>query len=182
MSLSQLTFLDWAFLVVILISTGLALTKGLVRELISLVALIGGFILAVFYYPALGGRLSAWTRTDAIASLMAFVVIFVGTLLLGALISLLVNRFVKMASLEWVDRLLGGLFGVLRGWAVCSIIVLAMVAFPVRDNEVLAKSLLAPFMLAGARAVVIAVPQDLKNQFEEGYKKVISILNQSKSQ
>jgi membrane protein required for colicin V production len=182
MSLGRLTSLDWVFLVVTLASTGFAITKGLVRELISFAALIGGFILAVLYYPALGGRLVAWTRTDTIANLLAFVAIFIGTLLLGALISFIVNRFVKMASLEWIDRLLGGLFGFLRGWAACSVIVLGMVAFPVRDNEVLARSLLAPFVLAGARAAVYAVPQELKNRFEEGYKKVISNLNQSKSQ
>jgi membrane protein required for colicin V production len=178
MTTSRFTFLDWVFLVVFVVSVGLAVTKGLVRELISLAALIGGFVLAVLYYPALGGLFMGWTRTDSIAYLIAFVLIFVGTLLAGALAAFLVNRFVKMASLEWIDRLLGALFGFLRGWAICSVIVLGIVAFPVRDYEVLGRSYLAPFLLAGARAAVLAVPQDLKSRFEEGYKKVIALLNQ----
>jgi uncharacterized membrane protein required for colicin V production len=47
---SQLTSFDILFAGIILVSTIFALMKGLVREIISLAALIAGFVLAVFYY------------------------------------------------------------------------------------------------------------------------------------
>jgi membrane protein required for colicin V production len=98
----------------------------------------------------------------------------------GAIAAYVANRFVKMASLEWFDRLLGGVFGFLRGWAVTSIIVLALIAFPVRDNLV-AQSQLAPYLLAGARAAVLVVPQELKDRFHEEYRKVLETWNRNRS-
>jgi membrane protein required for colicin V production len=107
-------------------------------------------------------------------------VIFVGCIVLGAIIAFLFNRFVKAASLEWVDRLLGAVFGFLRGWAVASIIVLALVAFPVKEHMV-ARSVLAPYLLAGARAAVLVVPSGLKTKFYEEYKKVLQVLNEKRT-
>jgi membrane protein required for colicin V production len=179
MQLSQWTFLDYLFVCILLVSIGLAVTKGLVREIVSLVALIGGFILAVLYYHSLGSLLVEYCRTDSVASFIAFLMIFIGCLLLGAILSFLINRFLKSASIKWIDRLLGGIFGLLRGWAIASILVLALIAFPMREN-VVPQSVLAPYLLAGARAAVLLVPQDLKDKFHEQYKKVLERWNQKR--
>ncbi len=180
MHLSQWTYLDFLFALIILVSTVLALTKGIVREIISLVALVGGLILAALYYRSAARWLVEYSRSDTVADLVGFVIIFLGCLVAGAAIAFIVNRFVKMASLRWVDRLLGGLYGFLRGWAVASIIVLALIAFPVRP-EAVPKSQLAPYMLAGARAAVLIVPSDLKAKFYEEYQKVLRDWNQSRN-
>ncbi len=176
---SHWTFLDFVFLGIVLLSTGFALTKGLVREVVSLVALLSGLVLAVLYYPVTAAWFKDWVRTETLADLIGFMILFLGCLLVGAIISFLINRFVKAASLEWVDRLLGAVFGFLRGWAVASIIVVALVAFPVKEN-VLAHSVLAPYLLAGARAVVLVVPKDLKAKFYEEYKKTLQVLNEKR--
>ncbi len=179
MQLNQWTFLDFVFAIVIVLSTGFALTKGLAREVISLVALIAGFILAILYYPVTAHWFLEFSRNESVANLIGFMIIFLGCILIGAVAAFLVNRFVKMASLEWVDRLLGGLFGFLRGWAIASIIILALIAFPVRENLV-ARSYLAPYLLAGARAAALMVPQDMKNRFNDEYKKVLQQWNQNR--
>jgi membrane protein required for colicin V production len=181
MHLSQWTFLDFLFSGIILISVGFALTKGLVREIVSLIALIGGFVLAVLYYGVPARPLADLTKTDSVANLIGFMTIFLGCILVGTIISFVVNRFLKAASLQWVDRLLGGLFGLLRGWAIASILVLAIVAFPVNHN-LIARSFLAPYLLAGARTAVLLVPHSLKDQFNEQYKKVLQIWNQNRGE
>jgi membrane protein required for colicin V production len=170
--LNHWTFLDFLFVFIIIISIAFAVTKGLAREIISLVALITGFVLAVFMYPTVALWLAEYTRTQAVADLLAFLFIFLGTLIVGALAAFGVNRFIKMASLEWIDRVLGAIFGLVRGWAVSSIIVLALIAFPVSQITV-EKSYLAPFLLAGARAAAYVVPAELKDRFYEEYKKVV---------
>jgi membrane protein required for colicin V production len=179
MTIGQWTILDSVFVFIILLSVVLALRKGLTRELISLAALIAGFVMAALYYPVAAVWFADLARTEAVANLAGFLVIFFGCLLLGALIMFLVNRFLKMSSLEWLDRVLGGLYGLLRGWAVASILVLPLVAFPVRANAV-ARSQLAPYLLAGARAAVWAVPKDLREKFYGEYKKVVQELNSSR--
>ncbi len=180
MHLSKWTVLDFTFVLTILISMILAVRKGLARELISLAALIGGFILAVCYYPAVGSWFTEYTRTEGIAHLIAFLFIFIGTLAVGAVAAYMVNRFVKSASLQWVDRILGALYGFVRGWAISSIIVLALIAFPIR-HDTLARSYLAPFLLAGARGAVLLVPRTLKDQFYAEYQKVLQAWNQNRN-
>lgn len=180
MHFNQWTFVDFLFAGIVLVSIGFALMKGLVREIISIVSLIGGFILAVLYYPLAGSRLVEFCRTESMACLAGFLAIFLGCLLIGAIAAFIVNRFVKAASLKWVDRLLGGVFGLLRGWAIASILVLALIAFPIRDNLV-SHSVLAPYLLAGARAAILLVPEDLKNKFDEHYRKVLHSWNQNRS-
>jgi membrane protein required for colicin V production len=180
MHLSQWTFLDYVFAGIVLVSTGFALTKGLVREIISLVALIGGFVLAVLYYPAVGNMMIDFTRTDSVAHFLGFLIIFAGCILFGSIAAFLVNRFVKAAKLKWVDRLLGGVFGLLRGWAIASILVVALIAFPIRE-AMMTRSVLAPFLLAGARAAILLVPQNMKDKFYEHYQKVLDSWNQNRS-
>ncbi len=177
---SQWTFFDILFLAIILVSTGFALMKGLTREIISLVALAGGLILAALYYPVPARWFMDVTKTDAIANLIGFLLIFLSCLLIGAIAAFIVNRFVKMASLKWIDRLLGGIFGFLRGWAVASVIALALIAFPV-SQQPMARSVFAPYLVAGARAAVLLVPQDLKVKFNEQYQKILQSWNHDRS-
>jgi membrane protein required for colicin V production len=180
MHLGQWTFLDFVFAGIILISIGFAVLKGLVREITSLLALIGGFILAVFYYHVPARMLADFCKTESIANLLGFSIIFFGCLLIGAVIAFCINRFMKAASLQWIDRLLGGVFGLLRGWAIASILVVALIAFPVHEN-MMAHSVLAPYLLAGARAAAHLVPRDMKDKFNEQYRKVLQSWNENRS-
>jgi membrane protein required for colicin V production len=179
MSLSAWTALDYLFVLIVLVSTGFAVFKGLVRELISLIALVAGFFLAAWFYPVISSRLSDFARNQAVADCIGFLVIFLSCLILGAVAAFIVKRLVKMASLEWMDYLLGAVFGFLRGCAVASIIVLALVAFPLRENLV-ERSFFAPYLLAGARVAVWVVPQEMKDKFNEQYKKVLQAWNEAR--
>jgi membrane protein required for colicin V production len=177
---NQWTVLDFFFAGIVIISTVFGMMKGLAREIISLVALIGGFILAVLYYRVPAKRLAEFSRTNSVAELLGFLAIFVGCILIGIIAAFLANRFVEAASLEWIDRILGAIFGLFRGWAVSSIVVVALVAFPVREN-MMKQSFLAPLLLSGARTAILLVPRDLKDKFNKQYKKVLQTWNQNRS-
>ncbi|MEJ2245844.1 MAG: CvpA family protein [Acidobacteriota bacterium] len=181
MPLSQWSFLDGLFIIIFLVSIVFAVMKGLAREIISLASLIGGFILAMFFYPIPAGMVKEFSKTDTIANLIGFIIIFFGCILIGAIAAFLFNRILKAVSLKWIDRLLGGIFGLLRGWAIASILVVALIAFPIRD-DFLARSVLAPYLLTGAKIAVYCVPQKLKDQFNEQYAKVIKAWKQNRSQ
>ncbi|MEJ2110114.1 MAG: CvpA family protein [Acidobacteriota bacterium] len=178
--MSQWSFLDLVFVVIFLVSIAFALLKGLAREIISLASLIGGFLLAVFFYDIPAAWFKELSKTDAIANLIGFALIFFGCILIGAIAAFLVNRLLKAASLKWIDRLLGGIFGLLRGWAIASILVVALIAFPVQ-NDFLARSILAPYLLAGAKIAVYCIPQEMKDNFNEHYAKVVDAWKKNRS-
>jgi membrane protein required for colicin V production len=179
MHFSQWTFFDFLFAGIVLLSTIFALRKGIIREIVSMAALIGGLVLAGLYYRVPAARLAAYTRTESVAELLGFLIIFVGCILIGIIVAFLINRFAKAASLKWIDRLLGGIFGFLRGWAISSVLAVALIAFPFQENMI-ARSVLAPFLLAGARAAIILVPQNLKDKFNEQYRKVLEDWNKNR--
>jgi len=180
MQWNQWTFIDYVFVLIVLVSTAFAVRKGLAREAISLAALIGGFFLAAFLYPVAASWIIGFISTETLAELAGFLLIFLGTIVIGAVAAFLVNRFIKMASLEWIDHLLGVFFGLLRGLAVACIIALALVAFPVRQDT-LSNSFFAPFLLSGARAAILIVPQELKDKFYEQYEKVQEAWDQNRN-
>jgi membrane protein required for colicin V production len=95
--------------------------------------------------------------------------IFIGTLVIGAVITWLVTRVMKSVRLQWADRLLGAAFGFIRGWIISAVILLVLTAFDVQTERV-RNSQLAPFFLPGSRAFAVIAPYELKAKFLVGYR------------
>lgn len=172
--LFQLTVLDWFFLAILIGSIVASILKGFARETISLGALIIGLVLAAWFYPVPGSFFMNFVKTHDIASLLGFLSIFLGCVLLGGLISWITNKLIKISNLEWFDRLLGAIFGLIRGWILGSVIFLVLTAFPVKLESV-QDAKFAPYLLAGARVLAVVMPSELKAKFLEGYRKVENI-------
>ena len=61
---------------------------------------------------------------------------FWGTLLVGAFVSFIVRKFLQTVGLQWFDRILGGVFGLLRGVLVDAVILMVLVAFAIKPEAV----------------------------------------------
>jgi membrane protein required for colicin V production len=61
--------------------------------------------------------------TEALRVLAAFLVLFLATLLLASLLGIALSAIIKKIGLGWLNRLLGALFGVLRGLVIVCILV-----------------------------------------------------------
>ncbi|HEY0376422.1 MAG TPA: CvpA family protein, partial [Pyrinomonadaceae bacterium] len=85
----------------------------------------------------------------------------------------LISGGLRRLHLEWLDRLLGGAFGLLRGWAVCSVLYLALTAFPVRLSSVTGAQT-APLLAQGAKMLGVFTSQEVRTRF---YKSYTDLLN-----
>jgi membrane protein required for colicin V production len=167
--MGSLNYLDILALLILLVSVVTAVAKGLMLELISVASVVLGLFLAVMFYPDLAGFLGALGVSDDLAGeFLSFVLIFLGTLVAGTVISVAANKVLKQLHLKWIDRILGAVFGFARGYLINAVIFMALTAFQVK-HELLSESKLAGFFLAGARILVIFIPEDLKTQFQEAY-------------
>src|ERR1019366_3999797 len=83
-------------------------------------------------------------------------------------IAYLARRLVKTTGLQWFDRFLGAVFGLVRGVIVASILLMVMVAFAIK-TEVVQRSVFSPYVATGARVLVLAMPSGLKEQFRAGF-------------
>ena len=81
------------------------------------------------------------------------------------------DKLLKFSQLKVFDRLLGGVFGLVRGALVCAVLVMIMTAFS-WPGELLERSRMAPYLMVTARAVVYLVPEDLRQEFQRQYEQV----------
>jgi membrane protein required for colicin V production len=121
-----MTTFDWIILGVIALSTLFAFFRGVIRELIAIVAWIAGIVGAIVFTPVVGDWLSGMSTHPTLRYIVAFALIIVVALVLGALIAWPLARAVRAAGLGFVDRFLGALFGLARG--VLVVLAFALVA------------------------------------------------------
>ncbi len=119
-----MTLLDYAVLAIIGFSVLLSVIRGLVREVLALAAWAIAFIVAWLF----GGEL-ATIMPDEIPSaelrmLAGFAALFFIVLLAMSLVAMGVSHLIKSAGLSAEDRMLGALFGLARGLAVVTLVVL----------------------------------------------------------
>ena len=176
--MGQISYSDALFAVIILLSTVCAFFKGMFREIIGIGVIIIGFALAALYYGAPAAKLVDSGCSEIVASLFGFLGIFLGCVLLGIIASIVVDCFLKAVKLKWVDKLLGAIFGFLRGWIFSVIIVLALTAFPAQNNF-MSRSLLVPYLLGNAGLLVQLTPEDLKEKFEKRSSQLINYWNKA---
>jgi membrane protein required for colicin V production len=163
-------WLDWVLAAIVVASVVTAIMKGFVQELISLAAVVIALVVAAFGYPRAAWWFEDLTKSHEIALGLGFLVLFVGTLLAGALVGVLARKLIKTAGIQWFDRFLGGLFGLVRGVLVDAILLMAMLAFAIKPDAV-RQSALAPYVTTGTRVIALVMPESLRAQFHLGFEK-----------
>lgn len=158
---------DWFILAAIVFSVIFAASQGFFYELISLAGTVIGYIVASWQY----WRVAAWIRphvtSPLIANVSGFLIIFVAVLIVAGLIAKLARWLMQKAGLTWLDRVLGAMFGVLRGSLVIAIVLMAVTAFT-PTSKFLTQSQLAPYFLVVGRAAIWLAPAPLRAQFYQG--------------
>ncbi|MFY9327624.1 MAG: CvpA family protein [Georgfuchsia sp.] len=127
-----MTIFDYSVLAGVALSVLLGFWRGVVSEVLALVAWVLAFILGRLFAPHLALELSRWITDPALQYLAAFLAIAVAVLLLAALVRLLVSGLLRAIGLGWADRFLGAMFGLARGVLLVLVLVAAggLTTFP----------------------------------------------------
>jgi membrane protein required for colicin V production len=165
-----MNWLDIVFVIILLGTMILGIVKGLIRQVIGLAAVIIGLVLASLYYEGIAEVVQKLIRDRLLSNFLGFLIIFLCVLAVGALLSHFISKAMK-GPLAFINRLSGGLFGLLKAVLICGIIVFALTVFGVA-REALETSRLAPVCLGVTRAAVNLIPQDLKTKFNQSYKEI----------
>ena len=119
-----MTLFDLAVIGTIILSTLLAFARGVIRELIALIAWVVGIVGAIAFMPLVGSWIPEFGMHPVVRYVIAFALILIVALLLGALIAYPLARAIRAAGLGFVDRFLGSIFGLARGLLVVLAFVL----------------------------------------------------------
>lgn len=104
-------------LLLILLAVGLitGIISGALKQLISLAALVIGFIIACLFYERLGGVLSSIVSLPSICKVSAFLMLWIIVPIISGLVgSLLTSLLDKLFAVGLFNRFLGGIFGVAK--------------------------------------------------------------------
>ncbi len=118
-----MTIFDYVVLAIIGLSVFFSIMRGMVREVLSLAGWVLAFFVAKTYTLELAPLLPKAIPTETLQYLAAFVILFLATLLISALLSIALSQIFKTVGLGWLDSVLGGFFGTLRGVLIVGILV-----------------------------------------------------------
>lgn len=165
-----LVWIDWVILIILIVAVISGFIKGFLRQLIFIVFILMGFIVAGKYFSHLAQSIRPAMSNDSWARLVAFFLIFLGFMLAGWLIGFILSKLMK-GPLKVLDILCGGLFGFLKGILIAAVFVLALLLFPIREKDLLQSELAFPCLRVG-QVLIQLLPHELKKEFNDAYRRL----------
>jgi len=153
---------DLIILGVLLLSAILALSRGFVRELLSLGAWAGSALVTIYGFSAARPYAYEIVAVPLLADIMLAIALFITSMLVFSLIARVIAARVKESKLKPVDRGLGLFFGLMRGALLLSLFYLMFAwTMPSRGQPGWVQdSMLMPFVAVGASLLSGVVPDE----------------------
>lgn len=121
-----LHWIDYAIIGVLTLSAITGLVRGFIKEVVALsVWIVAGWMSFVYAKPV-SAWLGAYVHDKSAQVVLAYVVIVVGTLLIGGILNTMMSFIMHHSGLSGTDRLLGLGFGAVRGIFVVALIMVVV--------------------------------------------------------
>jgi len=156
----NISWADIAVVVVVIVSTILAVARGFVRETLSILAWAAAAIATLYFGPSLASFLAARISTPLLGPVLAFAGIFLVVLIPLSFVSFRLSERVRKSPVGTLDRSLGVPFGIVRGLALIGIAYLAIsLIIPVRAQPVwLTQARLLPVIQRSSDVILSLIP------------------------
>ena len=127
-------YADYIVLGIIAISILVGAIRGFIKEAFSLAVWAAAFLVAFQYSGAVALQLENHIELPSARTSLAFAGLFLSVLLVGGLLTFLVGKLVEKTGLSGTDRLLGGVFGGVRGLILVLMLMLVAGLTPVPQD------------------------------------------------
>lgn len=118
-----MNWVDALILGILALSVLIGLLRGLVAEVLSLVIWVAAFVVATLFGPSVAALFDHMIALSVARICLGYAICFIGVLLIGAIVRFGVRRLIWTTGLSGIDRLLGVLFGFVRGVLVVTLAV-----------------------------------------------------------
>ncbi|MET4694131.1 CvpA family protein [Endozoicomonas lisbonensis] len=141
------TWIDWIIAAIIIVSALISLKRGFFKEVLSLLTWIAALFIAWSFGGSLSLHLNDFIETPSLRLITASILLFIATLLVGGLVNKIFATLVQATGLTGTDRLLGMVFGALRGCLLVILLVGLMSFAPLEDDLAWKNSTLLPHFI-----------------------------------
>jgi membrane protein required for colicin V production len=162
---------DWVILAVLAVSVLAACKQGFFLSAFSLGGVVLGLLLASWHYQRLVGPMGKFIDSIEARQVVSFLLIALGVMIVCGLLGRLFKALFHRIGLGWADRLLGAVFGFLRGAVVVTLGVMAIAAF-LPQKTWLEHSQFATYFLNAAHGTAAVTPADFANKIRSGVKTI----------
>lgn len=180
-----MNWLDVLILTVLIFFFLLGFSRGLINQVFSLAAVIVGIASGILFYDSVGRVLieKEVIETMSSALVIGFILFTIGVFIIVQLFGWLASRLIGKLNLGWVNRLVGGLLGVVIG-TVCIFLIISWLNISVEST--FKKSKIFPHVKVGYDTVMDSIPHGLRagydqtrERFVKEGKKVITHIKES---
>ena len=133
-----MNLIDVIFGIFLLVFFVIGFKKGFISSVVYLL----GLIIAVFLSGKIGydvriALMEKFTISETIAMIIAYILIFLVIMLIAKIVIIILNKIVTFLNLKFLDRILGGLFGILNGILILAILLIILDISPI--SKIVAK-------------------------------------------
>ncbi|MFT7228054.1 MAG: membrane protein required for colicin V production [Methylophilaceae bacterium] len=119
-----MTYFDYAVIAIVGLSVVVSMMRGAMKEMLAILGWIAAFYVAKAYSPLLATFLPEGIPTEALKTLIAFIILLIAVLFLNGLLTMAVSGVISKVGLGWINRFLGMLFGFAKGLLISCVLVL----------------------------------------------------------
>ena len=165
--------LDIGILVVLAAFAIYGAVKGLVRIVLGFAALALGILLAAWLSGPFSAYLSRWIASETARRLAAAAILFLGAVIVCALVAWGIRKALAPAHLLWADRLAGAAAGLLLAALLVSAAMVPLAALLPEGSPALGQSVLTPWVLRVAGFTKSVVPEEIRLRFEVARERLL---------
>lgn len=157
---------DIIVIVVVLLLIVRGIWKGLVRQVVGLVGVAAGWIIAMKYSGAVTAKYLAGF-SPAVGQIIGFLAVFLGCIIAASIVGWIIGKMMDAAGLGVLNRIAGALAGGLKGYLAIAAVTLVLIAFLSSDNRFLAGSRTMQYIRPATDRIAKYAPNYIRRKYEE---------------
>jgi membrane protein required for colicin V production len=159
-------WVDYVIVAILALSAVIGLARGLIREVLSLIIWVVAVLVAWTFYHSVADQLTPWLSTPSVRIGVAFVILVLVVLILGAILGQILTTLVDKTGLTGTDRLLGVVFGAARGALLVALLVYLAALTPMPEDLWWKESRLIGHFQTLADRVLALIPPEVETKLK----------------